>query len=207
MSRPMKNGLGKLGVGLLCAPLLAACTSISSNYSGEITQTKTSRIIVCHGFDCSYKTAYAVSEEDLTRFADIMAEGTASPEAERKAIAAANMYYEERAAQFIGIRDKAKSNIRQSREKGQMDCIDESTNTRSMLLFLAENGWLKHHKVEWNVSRGFLLDARYFHSTAVIKENATGKKWAVDSWYEPTGQAPDITPLSYWKTRGVMGQR
>lgn len=203
----MKYGLGKLAVGVLCAPLLAACTSISSNYSGEITQTKSSRIIVCHGFDCSYKTPYAVSAEDLSRFAEIMAQGEASPEAERKAIVAANMYYEERAVLSIGVRDKAKSNIRQSRVRGQMDCIDESTNTRSMLLFLAQNGWLKHHKVEWNVSRGLLLDGRYFHSTAVIKENATGEKWAVDSWYEATGGAPDVVPLSYWKTRGVMGQR
>ncbi|MEX0347239.1 MAG: hypothetical protein AB3N20_20120 [Rhizobiaceae bacterium] len=203
----MRNGLGMIGAVFACATLLAGCTSISSNYSGEITETKSTRIFVCHGFDCSYKTKYTVTPEDLSRFAEIMSSGAESAEAERKAIVAANMYYEERAAQAIGVRDKAKSHIGQSRERGQMDCIDESTNTRSMLLFLEENGWLKHHKTQWNVSRGVLIDGRYFHSTAVIKENANGKKWAVDSWFEPTGVAPDIVPLSYWKTRGIFGQR
>lgn len=203
----MKSGLGNIGIALFCAQLLAGCTSISSNYSGEITEAKSTRIYVCHGFDCSYKTRYTVTPEDWDRFAEIMAQGVSSTEAERKAIAAANMYYEERASQAIGVRDQAKSNIGQSRAKGQMDCIDESTNTRSMLLFLAENGWLKHHDVEGNVSRGVFIDGRYPHSTAVIKEKASGKKWAVDSWFEATGIAPDIVPLSYWKTRGVMGQR
>ncbi len=191
----------------MCALMLAGCTSISSNYSGEITEAKPTRIYVCHGFNCSYKTRYAVTPKDLNRFAEIMAGGSASAEAERQAIAAADMYYEERAALAIGIRDKAKSNIKQSRVKGQMDCIDESTNTRSLLLFLAENNWLKHHKVEWNVSRGVFIDGRYPHSTAVITENVSGKKWAVDSWFEATGGAPDIVPLSYWKSRGVMGER
>ncbi len=203
----MKYGLGKIATALMFAPLMAGCTSISSNYSGEITVAKSTRIYVCHGFDCSYKTRYNVTPEDWDRFAEIMASGVESAEAERKAIAAANMFYEERAALAIGVRDAAKSNIGQSRAKGQMDCIDESTNTRSMLLFLAESGWLKHHKVEWNVSRGVFIDGRYPHSTAVIKEHGTGKKWAVDSWYEATGVIPDIVPLSYWKTRGVMGQR
>lgn len=207
VSPPMKHGLGKIVSGLLCAPLLAACTSISSNYAGEITRTNTARIIVCHGFDCSYQTPYKVSQADWDRFAEIMAAGAESPEAERNAIAAADMFYEERAVVAIGVRDEAKSDITQSRARGQMDCIDESTNTRSLLLFLAKNDWLKHHKVERNVSRGVFLDARYPHSTAVITEHGTGKKWAVDSWYEATGGRPDIMPLEHWKTRGVMGQR
>ena len=203
----MTYGFGKIWAALICVPLMAGCTSVSSNYSGEITETKSTRIYVCHGFDCSYKTRYSVTPEDWDRFADIMASGVESAEAERQAIAAADMFYEERAALAIGVRDAAKSNIGQSRAKGQMDCIDESTNTRSLLLFLQENGWLRHHKVEWNVSRGVFIDGRYPHSTAVIKEHGSGKKWAVDSWFEATGVAPDIVPLSYWKTRGVMGQR
>lgn len=206
VSPPMRRWLGRFGI-LLLAPLAAGCTSVSSNYSGEITVAKPTRIIVCHGFDCSYQTRYNVSEEDWSRFAEIMATGVESAEAERKAIGLANMFYEERAALAIGVRDAAKSNIKQSRAKGQMDCIDESTNTRSFLLFLDENGWLKHHNVLRNVSRGVFIDGRYPHSTAVITDKQSGEKWAVDSWYEATGVAPDIVPLAYWKTRGVMGQR
>ena len=133
-------------------------------------------------------------------------EGSASPAAEREAVRRADSYYENRAATYIGVRDKAKSDFTQSREKGQMDCIDESTNTHSLLLFLEENGLLKFHKVEHNVSRGIFVDGRYPHSTAVLRD-PSGRKWAVDSWYEPTGGLPDVMPLSDWMKRGVMGQR
>ena len=49
--------------------------------------------------------------------------------------------------------------------------------------------------------RGFFLDGRYPHATAVIGD-ASGVKWAVDSWYEPAGGAPDIMPLREWRSRG-----
>lgn len=192
---------------LLFMAALAACTSMSSNYTGAITVAKPTRIYVCHGFDCSFKTRYNVTAEDLNRFAAIMADGVSSPEAERKAIARADMFYEERAALAIGYRDEPKSSIGQSREKGQMDCIDESTNTHSLLMFLENNGWLKHHDVLSNVSRGLFVDGRYPHSTAVIRERATGVKWAVDSWFGATGQTPDIVLLNEWRKRGVFGRQ
>ncbi len=191
---------------LLSALLLAGCLSESSNYRGEITKPRTSKIYVCSGFDCTYKTAYPISEEDRQKFAEIMEEGSQSPEAEREAIRRADSFYENRAATYIGSRDKAKSDFTQSRVKGQMDCIDESTNTHSLLLFLEENGMLKYHKVESNVSRGIFVDGRYPHSTAVLRD-PSGRKWAVDSWYEPTGGLPDVIPLSDWMKRGVMGER
>ena len=86
-------------------------------------------------------------------------------------------------------------------QKGQMDCIDESTNTDTLLRYLAERGLLKYHKVERKASRGNFIDGRYPHFTAVVSDPA-GVKWVVDSWYAPTGGAPDIFPYSQWKVRG-----
>ncbi len=136
-----------------------------------------------------------------------MAEAGSSPAAERQAISRAITFFEQRAAQTIGVADEAKSSLRNSGRKGQMDCIDESTNSRSLLLFLHRNGWLSHHDVLANVSRGAFIDGRYPHSTAVLRERASGRKWAVDSWYEPAGGAPDILPLEEWRRRGVWGER
>jgi hypothetical protein len=195
-----------MGFVLLPALFLAGCLSESSNFQGEITKPRISKIYVCSGFDCAYKTAYPISEEDREKFVEIMEAGSQSPAAEREAVRRADSFYENRASTYIGARDKAKSDFTQSREKGQMDCIDESTNTRSLLLFLEENGLLKYHRVERNVSRGIFLDGRYPHSTAVLTD-PSGKKWAVDSWYEPTGGLPDVMPLSDWMKRGVMGER
>lgn len=84
-----------------------------------------------------------------------------------------------------------------------MDCVDESTNTDALLRYLQGNGLLRYHSVESRTSRGFLLDGRYPHWTAVIRA-PDGIKWVVDSWYAPMGGAPDIIPLSAWKTRGVL---
>lgn len=191
---------------LFCALVLSGCVSVSSNYKGAITKPRISKIYVCSGFDCNYKTAYPVSEDDRAQFASIMEAGAGSAQAERQAIREAVSFYENRAATFIGVRDKAKSDFTQSRQKGQMDCIDESTNTHSLLLFLEQNGMLKYHEVEPNVSRGIFLDGRYPHSTAVLRD-PSGRKWAVDSWYEPTGGLPDVMALDEWMTHGVMGQR
>ena len=85
-----------------------------------------------------------------------------------------------------------------------MDCIDESTNTRALLLYLENRKLLQHHTVARNASRGLLVDGRYFHNTAVIRD-AGGVKWAVDSWYAPMGGAPDVLPLSDWMPRGFLG--
>jgi len=51
-----------------------------------------------------------------------------------------------------------------------------------------------------------LIDGRYPHWTAAVRDNS-GKDWAVDSWFEVAGGPPDIVPLSYWRTRGVWGER
>lgn len=188
------------------ALLAAGCTSVSSNYSSVTKQTNAARLIVCHGFDCRRQTPLHLSSADSGRFSAIMAGGAASAKAERAAISSAVRYFEERAGQTIGVRDEPKSTIAQSGRIGQMDCIDESTNTRTLLLYLESRGLLKHHRVQRNVTRGFFADGRYPHSTAVIRE-ASGAKWAVDSWYEPMGGPPDIMLLSEWQARGVMGER
>lgn len=195
---------------LLAATVLAvsaaasACTSSSNNYIGAEAQVRTERIYVCSGFNCHFKTRLDLGAADAGRFAQIMAAGVASAQAERAAIANSVQYYEKRAGQAIGVIDDGKSVFGASGELGQMDCIDESTNTRSLLLYLERRGLLKHHVVLSNVSRGFFIDGRYPHSTAVLRDKG-GKEWAVDSWYAPMADAPDILPMEQWLKRGIMG--
>ncbi len=133
---------------LLAATVLAvsaaasACTSSSNNYIGAEAQVRTERIYVCSGFNCHFKTRLDLGATDAGRFAQIMAAGVASAQAERAAIANSVKYYEKRAGQAIGVIDDGKSVFGASGELGQMDCIDESTNTRSLLLYLERRGLL-----------------------------------------------------------------
>lgn len=201
-----RHGGGRKSVLIVLLAGLAGCTSVSSNYEGEITRTDLTRIYVCHGFDCTYRTRLDITAADADRFAAIMRPGQASQSAERAAVGEAVAYFEERSTRAIGVRDEAKSHIGQAGERGQMDCIDESTNTRSLLLYLQKRGLLKHHTVDANVARGFFIDGRHPHATAVLRAS-DGQRWAIDSWYEPAGGEPDIMKLEDWLPRGVMGAR
>lgn len=164
------------------------------------------KLRACYGYGCAKSATFPITAAIAGRFGAIMAAGRSSPEAERAAISKAVQYYEDLSANAIGARDKARSPVVASGEKGQMDCIDESTNTHGLLLYLAQRGLLRFHKVRDNTARGFFIDGRYPHFTAVVRDG-TGKDWAVDSWFEAAGGPPDIVPLSYWRKRGVLGER
>ena len=77
-----------------------------------------------------------------------MQAGAHRPRRERAAISEAVQYFEERAFQVTGVRDMPQAEFGAAQQKGQMDCVDESTNTHALLVYLAERGLLKFHKVE-----------------------------------------------------------
>ncbi|MDQ6437915.1 hypothetical protein RB623_28005 [Mesorhizobium sp. LHD-90] len=164
------------------------------------------RLTICHGYSCYYETRLDFGAQDLSRIASIMRAGSSSPEAERRALSRAIQYFERRASGVLGVRDRPKGELGHGRELGQMDCIDESTNTTTLLRLIEAKGMLRHHRVLRRTSRGYLLDNRFPHFAAVIVDKS-GRRWAVDSWYEPGGGAPDIMPLDQWKQRGVAGKR
>ncbi|MBV2143967.1 hypothetical protein KUG47_10725 [Falsochrobactrum sp. TDYN1] len=161
---------------------------------------------VCHGYDCYYRTSVTLTKQDERRIRNLLAKGSWSAASERKALRAAIAIFEQRGTAAIGIRDKPRMQFGKSRIKGQMDCIDESTNTDSFLRYLQSRHWLKYHSPARKAARGSFIDGRYPHWTAVIEENGA-ELWAVDSWYEAGGGPPDIMLLNEWKRRGYGGQR
>jgi len=179
--------------------LTAACRIDVHTASSAAVQ----QLEICHGYSCTYRSKLTLTASDERRFAAVMTAGRKSPSAERAAISNAVRYFENRTRQATGFVDQPKSEFGAAHVRGQMDCIDESTNTRTLLKHLEKRGLLKHHSVAMNASRGFLVDGRYPHSTAVIRD-ASGTKWAVDSWYAPMGGAPDILPLRDWLPRGFL---
>lgn len=172
----------------------------------NIGQAQAPSFMICHGYDCYYKTRVILTPGDLKKIAIIMAQGRQTAEAERAAVRRAVALFEERSTAVIGVRDKPRMEFGRARIRGQMDCIDESINTDHFLKFLQARGWLRHHRVARRTSRGFFLDGRYPHWTAVVKDEH-GVLWVVDSWYEPGGGLPDVKRLSDWKRRGVGGER
>jgi hypothetical protein len=65
---------------------------------------------------------------------------------------------------------------------------------------LAHTGLLKHHTVGTPFSKENLLRgvAGWPHWTAVIRDTASGQKWAVDSWIYKNGENPAIVEVERW---------
>jgi hypothetical protein len=156
------------------------------------------RIYVCHGYSCRIVTPLTLSAADIQAIAAPLGAGAADAAAERAALSRAVQIFETLVGARIGTSaDLPATQVGRSRPD-QTDCIDEATNTTSVLRVLKQHGYLKHHRVLQPSSRGFFLDGRYPHSTAVISETG-GAKWAVDSWPRANGEAPVIEPLSKWR--------
>lgn len=154
------------------------------------------KVWVCHGFGCHYKTLVTFTRRDNAAMRKIMGRPS-SAAAERKRIRRLVAWAERRVAAEAGSADDvAGLDLGNARVRGQMDCLDEATNTTSYLLIAQERGLLRFHRVARPVARGYFLDGRYPHATAVV--TADGEAYAVDSWPISNGVAPLIMPLDEW---------
>jgi hypothetical protein len=189
-------------LGALCASLSdASALSIDEAYASVSLSPPTTRlVVVCHDFGCAQRTPVGLSSGDLATLTSLLAPGRASAEAERRAVAAAGAWFDRRIGPTAGTTHRVAraTGLGGQDTVGQMDCIDTSRNSTSLLLILEQLHLLRHHKVEAPEARGFLLDGRGPHATAVLTDIHTGKKWAVDSWTHKYGEQPDIMPLDVW---------
>ena len=157
-------------------------------------------VVACHAFGCTNQTHIALTVADRTRLATLLAAGKASPAAERRAVAGAVQWFERRIGPVAGTTHRvARAAAAESRDPGQMDCIDLSANNTSLFLVLAQLKLLQHHRPELPVSRGFLIDGRLPHTTAVLSETKSGERWAIDHWTRKYGELPEVLPLEEWR--------
>lgn len=191
-------------VSLILAGLLAGCAAQSTDATTvwyamhDGVAPRDDRIYVCHSFGCARKTAVDFSSADLKNLRRMIGQGADSPASERKAIASAVAWNERRVAPVVGSADdEGGFDLRKSGIPGQMDCIDEASNTTSLLLVAERHGMLKHHIVLAPVARGVFIDGRYPHATAVIAERG-GRKFAIDSWPMANGLTPLVQDLDVW---------
>ncbi len=188
------------------APELAAAGLALLAIAGAAAPSAAMPVIgYCHGYGCTIRTPLRFSAGDLARLKTLLAAGRKDAAAERAAIASAVMWYETKAGREVGTADDLpKAAFGSLGRPGQLDCVDESTNTTSLLQLMAAQGLLKFHTVGRTKGRGYLLDGRYPHNTATITETATGIRWAIDSWPRANGERPDVMPLEQWSKEGGL---
>jgi hypothetical protein len=155
------------------------------------------RVYYCHGYGCRIVTPVQFGAAELARLSAPFSR-VKDPAGERQALAEAVQIYERIAGARVGTSaDAAKMQLGQGADD-QLDCIDEATNTTSLMRVLSGQGVLRHHEVLEPVARGFFLDGRYPHATAAVAERESGARWAIDSWPEANGNPPLIQPLRDW---------
>ncbi len=156
-------------------------------------------LTVCFDFGCKTRQEVYVHTPEWRAVAEhLSASQNAADERDRVATAVAFM------EQIVGAltptgRDRGGNDFEGDDWTGQMDCIDESTNTTSYLNLFQERGLLKWHRVKDPVYRA----PRIFdqHWAAQIEHTATGRHYAVDSWYKDNGQRPYVQMVEAWKRK------
>ena len=162
----------------------------------------TGLLIFCHGYNCNFHTEVGISGADRARLAALMAPGRASAEAERRAIAQTEAWFEKRVAPQAGTAHaKARASVGWGvgGDPAQFDCVDTTANTTSLLVMLGQLGLLRYHAVSTPISR---LLAGGPHFTATIEEKKTGQRWTVDPWTHDNGQLPDVWKIERWSAGG-----
>ncbi|MCP4041668.1 MAG: hypothetical protein GY731_06885 [Gammaproteobacteria bacterium] len=162
----------------------------------EVVQAETVSIPICYDYGCKSRGTASLNGEQWRTIRRLFLPSVETPVEERRRIATAVARLESLAGRQIGTTADLGGNATGAGEPGQMDCIDESTNTTTYLRLLQDDGLLRWHTVlERRMRNKWIFDV---HWAAVIEELDNGEQYAVDSWFFENGREPVINPLEDW---------
>ena len=188
-------------VAMLFGPAQLRADSFSDDDSDnpEIISKPTPDVFsVCFNHSCQTVETHSITRQEWQRFVTPLETPSESAEKERDAVARAIAIMEEIVGSKTGTGQDLGENLHGLLKTGQMDCIDESTNTTTYLYMLEQAGYLKWHTLVDSSTR-FGIFAGMPHTTAVIEDINTHTRYAVDSWFFDNGMPPAIIKLSAWK--------
>jgi hypothetical protein len=153
---------------------------------------------VCHDLSCHSVTHLSLDDDEWARVKRLFSPKAAYAESERQQIQGAIALLEQIVGSKTGTsHDLAKNQLIGSRQ-GQLDCIDEATNTTVYLRMLESEGLLQWHQTAPRTSRGLFI-GRAPHNTATMIDTQSSVRYAVDAWFFDNGKPPAIVTLDSWK--------
>ena len=183
---------------LLAYGLLAGLGVPATDWADSVLPAPGHLLEVCFQHGCTSTATVPLNEEVLAELSRIFAPaGDAARE--RAAIARGIATLERYVGSRTGTDRDRGGTFPGAFRQGQMDCIDESTNTTRYLRLFARQGWLRRHAVAVPATRLPIPVGWWPHTTAVVTELGTGTAYAVDSWFEANGQPPHIVDLDTWR--------
>ena len=193
-----------IGLVFLSANLFSADTSADIFVRDDIiTDPDRNRFSMCHGQGCREVKQLSLNDLEWQNISRHFSEPAQSAEQERQQIASAIAEFEQIVGRKTGTSADRAGLFSAMGTAGQLDCIDESTNTTTYLNILYRHELLKWHEPIDHITRGFFI-LGWPHSSGAIREVTTGenneiREFAVDSWFEDNGRRPHIVPVSQWR--------
>lgn len=156
------------------------------------------KFVVCHEHGCRERTTVGLTATAWGQVRDIFSPPPADAATERARIALAVGRLEALVAPQAGTEgDVAGTFAGLGRGHGQLDCEDEAANTMQYLIMMRDDGLLRWHVPVGRAWRGSFVDG-WPHTTAVLAETGSGRKWVVDSWFEDNGRPAHVVSLETW---------
>ncbi len=178
---------------------LAGCaTGIDTRKYNSDTKADPHAFKICHGYSCTYKTKTGFTKAEWQKIAAPFKKPAKTPEAERSKIAGAIAQMERIVGKKTGTDQDLPMAGSFKENNNQLDCIDETVNTTQYLTMLQDAGLFKFHERTEPTHRGYFVDGKWPHNTAVIKETKSGKMFVVDAFYKANGEEPYIVPRASW---------
>lgn len=157
------------------------------------------RLDICYQHGCARQAQIRLSAADAQHLRDAFGTAAEDAAAERRAIVRTIAAFEQIIGPRTGTAGDLGGTFPGAFRTGQMDCIDEASNTTRYLQSLEHAGMLRWHSVAEPVTRLAIPHRWWPHTTAVIRERATGEQFAVDAWFDPNGHPPHIVELTTWR--------
>ena len=156
-------------------------------------------VTICYNYNCNRSAAVRPGMDEWNTVVNQFKPAARSAAEERQMIRRAIAILEHIAGtQTPTFRDRGRNPIIDD-WPGQMDCIDESTNTKRYLDLLQARGLLRWHRVIGRAYRTpHLVDP---HWAGQIVELETLDRYVVDSWFLDNGNMPYIQATSAWQRK------
>ena len=154
--------------------------------------------VQCYDFGCKTTRELRFEPRQWEQIRAIFTDAIVDIDAEKQAIRRAVAMMEGFSGELTGTHYDKGGNYPGSDIPGQMDCIDESTNTYQYLSALQDLDLLKWHRVSLKQRRIVWFVT---HWTATIREIESNQRFAVDSWYRDNGELPYIQPIDDWLSK------
>lgn len=167
--------------------------------SKRIPPATVDRFPHCYGYGCPSHFLVELNKQDYARIDKIFKPASKTAAQERARLETAIGEFEKIVGPMTGT-DKDVGDTFKKTGDGQLDCVDESTNTTIYLDLLQQMGHLKFHEIEQPQIRLPISGGGWWvHQTAVIRDMETRERYAVDSWFDDNGHPAYVVPFDAWK--------